>query len=98
MKNKKKKLKNKKKKGEKKKEWKKRRKKKIYSQKFIKKEYNKYSLMRKKVNDAMEDSLGWLQHLVDDPCLKNKTQKNIFRAFLSSSSQPSLPLATLQAQ
>jgi len=34
--------------------------------------------MRKKVNDTMEDNLGWLQHLVDDPCLKNKTQKNIF--------------------
>jgi len=26
----------------------------------------------------MEDNLGWLQHLVDDPCLKNKTQKKYF--------------------
>jgi len=27
----------------------------------------------------MENDLGWLQHLVDDPCLKNKTKKkNIF--------------------
>jgi len=34
--------------------------------------------MRKKVNDTMKDNLGWLQNLVDDPCLKNKTQKNIF--------------------
>jgi len=34
--------------------------------------------MRKKVNDTMEDNLGWLQHLVDDPCLKNKTQKKYF--------------------
>jgi len=24
--------------------------------------------MRKKVNDTKEDNLGWLQHLVDDPC------------------------------
>jgi len=31
--------------------------------------------MRKKVNDTMEDNLGWLQH---DPCLKNKTQKKYF--------------------
>jgi len=26
----------------------------------------------------MEDNLGWLQHLVDDRCLKIKPQKNIF--------------------
>jgi len=34
--------------------------------------------MRKKLNDTMKDNLGWLQHLVDDPCLKIKPQKNIF--------------------
>jgi len=45
----------------------------------------------------MEDDLGWLQHLGDDPCLDIKPQYN-FLAFLSSFSQPSLPLATLQAQ
>jgi len=26
----------------------------------------------------MEDDLGWLQDLVDDPYLKIKSQKNIF--------------------
>jgi len=30
------------------------------------------------IKKLMEDDLGWLQHLVDDPCLKIKSQKNIF--------------------
>jgi len=84
-----KKLKNKKKKGEKKK--------KRYSQKFIKREYNKDSLMRKKVNDTMKDNLGWLQHLVDYPCLKIKPKKIFFEPlypFLHNL----VTLATLQAQ
>jgi len=45
----------------------------------------------------MEDDLGWLQHLGDDPCLNIKPQYN-FWAFISFSLQPSLPQATLQAQ
>jgi len=39
----------------------------------------------------MEDDLGWLQDLVDDPYLKIKSQKNIFWAFISFSSQPYNP-------
>jgi len=87
----------KRKKGDKKKR-KKRRKKKRYYQKFIKREYNKDSLMRKKVNDTMKDNLGWLQHLVDDPCLKNKTQKKYFLSLYILFLHNPVTLATLQAQ
>jgi len=33
---------------------------------------------KEKKKTSRKKNLGWLQDLVDDPCLKNKTQKKIF--------------------
>jgi len=46
----------------------------------------------------MEDDLGWLQHLVDDPCLKIKSQKKIFFEPLYPFLHNPITLTTLQAQ
>jgi len=43
----------------------------------------------------MEDDLGWLQHLVDDPCLKIK--KIFFEPLYPFLHNP-ITLTTLQAQ